>query len=291
MGNLDAKTVVDFGRQWESFDQAALSQSELQELFDAYFKIFPWGSLPPDAMGFDLGCGSGRWAKFVVPRVRTLHCIDPSKDAIQVARRNLNNHPNCEFHVASVENIPLPDGSMDFGYAIGVFHHVPNASEAIKSCVAKLKPGAPFLMYIYYAFENRPGWFRAIWRISDFMRRTISKFPFFLKYSVTSGIAASIYYPLARLSLIVERLGFNVEMVPLSPYRKRSFYTMRTDALDRLGTRLVHRFTNNEIREMMQIAGLDRIKFSESIPYWCAIGYKKCQNVAEAKPCAAYTAN
>lgn len=291
MSNFDSRTVEDFGREWKSFDQSVLSQAELQELFDAYFKIFPWESLVPDGLGFDLGCGSGRWAKFVAPRVGTLHCIDPSEEAIQVARRNLKDHPNCQFHVASVENIPLSDGSMDFGYAIGVLHHVPNVSEAIKSCVAKLKHGAPFLMYVYYAFENRPGWFRAIWRISEFMRHTISKFPFFLKYSITLGIAALIYYPLARLSLILEKMGFNVEMVPLSPYRKRSFYTMRTDALDRFGTHLEQRFTCNQIREMMQIAGLERIEFSQSFPYWCAIGYKKCQDTTGIKTCVASSVN
>jgi SAM-dependent methyltransferase len=230
--------------------------------------------LPPIAVGFDIGCGSGRWAKFVSPRVGTLHCIDPSEEAIFVAKRTLKDHRNCEFHVASVEDIPLPDGSMDFGYAIGVFHCVPNVPKAIQSCTAKLKAGAPFLLYMYYALENRPPWFRPIWKISDLMRRTISKFPCFLKYMVTSGIAALIYYPLARVSLIIEILGFSIEMIPLSAYRRRSFYTMRTDALDRFGTPIERRFTAEEIHEMMQKAGLERIQFSNS-SYWCAVGYRR----------------
>lgn len=29
-------------------------------------------------IGFDLGCGSGRWAFFVAPKVAKLHCIDRS---------------------------------------------------------------------------------------------------------------------------------------------------------------------------------------------------------------------
>jgi hypothetical protein len=95
-----------------------------------------------------------------------------------------------------------------------------------------------------------------------------------LKYWITSLIAGLVYYPLAKVSLILEKLGFNVEMVPLSAYRNRSFYTMRTDALDRFGTPIEHRFTAAEIQDMMEKAGLERIHFSNS-SYWCAVGYKK----------------
>jgi len=49
---------------------------------------------------------------------------------------------------------------------------------------------------------------------------------------------------------------------------------MRNDALDRFGTRVEHRFTGDEIRQMLSDAGLDRIVFSEKM-FWCAIGYKK----------------
>jgi hypothetical protein len=50
---------------------------------------------------------------------------------------------------------------------------------------------------------------------------------------------------------------------------------MRTDALDRFGTRLEQRFTKKQIRTMMQDAGLAEISFSEENPYWVAVGYRK----------------
>ena len=49
---------------------------------------------------------------------------------------------------------------------------------------------------------------------------------------------------------------------------------MRTDALDRFGTRLERRFTKDEIRAMMEYAGLENIRFSET-SFWTAVGYKK----------------
>jgi len=50
---------------------------------------------------------------------------------------------------------------------------------------------------------------------------------------------------------------------------------MRTDALDRFGTRLEQRFTRAEITRMMRDAGLENIRFSDGFPYWCAVGFKK----------------
>ena len=50
---------------------------------------------------------------------------------------------------------------------------------------------------------------------------------------------------------------------------------MRTDALDRFGTALEQRFTRQQIQVMMEAAGLERIQFSDLMPFWCAVGFKK----------------
>ena len=275
MRNVEPKTVRDFGREWEEFSQESLSEEELRRQFDRYFSVFPWDALPESPVGFDMGCGSGRWARFVAPRVGELHCIDASERALKVARRNLEEHENCRFIHASVEDAPPPDIGMDFGYSLGVLHHVPDTLAGIRSCVAKLKPGAPFLAYLYYAFDNRPFWFRAIWRCSDLARRVISRLPFRLKLAVSFVIASLVYLPLARLSRFLEARGVDADNIPLSFYRDFSFYSLRTDALDRFGTRLEHRFSRDEISQMFREAGLESIAFREDVPYWCVVGFRR----------------
>lgn len=220
-----------------------------------------------------MGCGTGRWAKFVAPRVGRLHCIDPSQ-AIKVAERVLGGLENVSFSNTSVSSSGLQPGSQDFGYSLGVLHHVPSTAAAVRSCADLLKPGAPLLIYLYYAFDNRPLWFRVLWRLSDFARRLISQLPPALKHLVTDSIAMLVYFPLACLSRLIVRLGFSADSVPLSFYRDHSFYTMRTDARDRFGTPLERRFTRLQIEKMMLDAGLKDIRFSESAPYWCAVGVK-----------------
>lgn len=272
--NLDPATVKSFGDEWSRFDQAAIEGAEAEAIFDEYFAVFPWAALPKDASGFDMGCGSGRWARLMAPKVGHLHCIDPSS-ALEVAKRSLADRDNVSFHQASVDDGALPADSQDFGYSLGVLHHIPDTGAALRSCVAMLKPGAPFLAYLYYAFDNRPAAFRFAWRCSDLLRRGIRRLPPRLKHAVTDTIAGVVYWPLAKLSLLGERLGLDVSNVPLSYYRSHSFYTMRTDSRDRFGTPLEQRFDRGQIESMMLAAGLRDVRFSEQAPYWCAVGIKR----------------
>jgi len=272
--NIDSATVRDFGHEWHRFDQSGATDSELARSFAEYFAIFPWQSLSRDAVGADFGCGSGRWAALVAPRVSHLHCIDASADAMAVAKKTLSSAGNVTFHEAALNAAPLFDASLDFAYSLGVLHHLPDPQAGLMACVQKLKPGAPMLIYIYYAFDNRPAWFRLLWRASDLVRRALSKIPFRLKSLITDLIAALVYWPLARLARVGKRLGRNVEHWPLSAYRWRSFYSMRNDALDRFGTRLEHRMTKAQIAAIMRKAGLRDIRFSDSAPFWCAVGFK-----------------
>jgi ubiquinone/menaquinone biosynthesis C-methylase UbiE len=274
MANLDEHTVAGFGDEWQRFDQNDVSAAELDDVFDSYFHIFPWDTLPPNAVGFDLGCGSGRWARRVAPRVGRLHCVDASAEALDVARRMLSGVGNCEFVEASVDAIPLANDSMDFGYSLGVLHHVPDTERGLRDCVRKLKPGAPFLVYLYYAFDNRPAWFRGIWRLSDVVRRGVSRMPTRARHAVADVLAATVYWPASRAALLLERAGRKVDSLPLAAYRNRTFYVMRNDSLDRFGTRLEQRFTRAEIEQMMTNAGLERIRFHDGVPYWCAVGYR-----------------
>jgi SAM-dependent methyltransferase len=275
MQNEHHATVAGFGEEWSRFDNTTLSDDERATIFAQYFGRFPWDRLPAQARGFDAGCGSGRWAAVVAGRVGELHCVDASDEALVVARRQLAGRPNCVFHHASVSALPFAPGSMDFGYSLGVLHHTPEPEDGLRSCVAALKPGAPFLVYLYYRFDNRPLWFRAVWGASDLVRRVVSRLPAKLRFLVTDVMAALVYWPLARTAALLERLGLKVDAFPLSYYRSRSFYVMRNDALDRLGTQLERRFTRVEIQAMMERAGLERVTFSPDVPYWCAVGFKR----------------
>jgi len=278
--NVDHDVAAGFGHEWSTFRQSEneFSQADREAIFQSYFHIFPWTDLAPDPIGIDVGCGSGRWSVMVAPKVGHLHLLDASADALAVARLNLNDATNVSFHLASVGDLPLEDNSLDFAFSLGVLHHVPDTAAAIRAIATKLKVGAPFLVYLYYALDNRPWWYRAIWRFSNFFRLIISHLPPTMRLVVSNVIAVVVYWPFARLAALVERAGCSPAAIPLESYRHRNFYVMRTDAYDRFCTRLEQRFTRQQVGQMLTDAGFGTIRFSDTVPYWCAVGTKR-QNV------------
>lgn len=278
MKNVDAAVVAGFGDEWSRFSHADRDDAELVRFHGSYFdELFPWANLPTAAVGADIGCGSGRVA--VVSRRRfsgTLHLIDPALPALEVARQHLGNRPDVIFHHASADDMPLADDSLDFAYCLGVLHHVPDTESALRNCVQKLKPGAPFLLYLYYRFDGLPWWFKAMWKASDLVRQAICRLPRPVQNLITDAIAAVVYWPLARGARLWERLfgPKGLEKWPLSFYRDRSFYMLRTDARDRFGTRLEKRYTQPEMRALMERAGLRDVQFQSKAPFWTALGYR-----------------
>lgn len=275
MKNVDPRTVSGFGREWSSFDQQGLNDRTRVAIFDDYFHLFAWQRLSRGATGADIGCGSGRWAMEVVPRIGHLHLVDASREALEVAKRNLGGAANCSFHHASVAKLPFCDHELDFAYSLGVLHHVPDTAAAIRAVSAKLKRGAPFLLYLYYAFDNRPFWFRMLWRASDAVRWIVSRLPYPLRLVISQVIATLVYYPAARLARTLDSRGWLPSAMPLAYYRDKPFYVMRTDALDRFGTRLERRFSKRQIRAMLEAAGFADVVFSDRAPFWCAVATKK----------------
>jgi hypothetical protein len=111
-----------------------------------------------------------------------------------------------------------------------------------------------------------------LWKLSEFIRYSVSRSPKPVRYGISQFLAATVYFPLSRLARLAERIGMRAESFPLAYYRGRSYYVLRTDALDRFGTRLEQRFTRAEVEAMMRDAGLVNIVFSPHAPFWCALG-------------------
>jgi SAM-dependent methyltransferase len=274
MPNLDPATVEGFGDEWVRFNQADLAESDKRSIFLSYFHLVCFEELPPTAVCADIGCGSGRWASQVCDRVHFLHLVDASGVALEVAKANLQDKANVSFSCASVEALPFANESLDFVYSLGVLHHVPDTALAIRSIAQKLKPGAKFLIYLYYCFDNRPRWFRWLWKFSEILRFVISRMPYPIRYFLSQVLACVVYWPSARIARILDRYDCLPDSWPLAIYRDRNFYVMRTDALDRFGTRLEQRFSRAMIEAMLQAAGMKDIRFSDSAPFWVAVASK-----------------
>ena len=73
--NIESEVINDFGLEWSKFNYKNINYSELKKIFNDYFRIFPFDKINKDSICFDMGCGTGRWAKFIAPKVKKLNCI------------------------------------------------------------------------------------------------------------------------------------------------------------------------------------------------------------------------
>jgi SAM-dependent methyltransferase len=254
-----------------------MDRTQTRDIFDIYFRLFPWTlDHLRDKTGADFGCGSGRWAALLAPFTTALYCIDASEGALATAASNLSDISQVRIMHASLADMHLlSNASLDFGYCLGVLHHTPDPLSGLQEISRVLRPGAPLLLYLYYAFDNRPKWFALLWRISNFARTLISALPRRAKFIVCDLIAFLVYWPLARAGRTLERIGKMPRNWPLAAYRHRSLYVMRNDALDRFGTPLEKRFSKQEISAMLATCGFERVTFSDIEPFWVSIAYKK----------------
>ena len=118
--------------------------------------------------------------------------------AVVAAQKNLSGSGNCQFHVAAVADLPFAEATLDFAYSLGVLHHLPDTCAGLRDCVRTLKPGTPFLVYLYYNLENRSFLFRQLWRVSDLVRRVVCRLPLGWRDTISGLIAAVVYWPLAQ---------------------------------------------------------------------------------------------
>jgi len=269
--NIDLSVVSSFGDEWTKFHY--FDNQDITQIGEMYFDIIDDNIINKNTKAIDVGCGTGRWTKFLLDRIEFMEAVDPS-EAIFAADKLLGDALNVRLSKTSTDNLPFADETFDFGMSIGVLHHIPDTRKALSDCVKKIKIGGYFYIYLYYALENRGILYRFVFQLSSILRNIISNLPSNPKKIICDVIAIAIYMPFILIGNFISKIGLKkiADKLPLKFYQDKSFFIIRNDALDRFGTSLEQRFTKNQVIEMMQNSGLQEIKVSNGEPYWHAIG-------------------
>ena len=250
-----------FGEEWKTYNKIL---PQHQKEFKLYFDLIDLEALESKRI-CDLGCGIGRWSYFLKDIAKEIVLVDFSESIFE-ARKNLSESDNIIFIMADILDLPFQDDTFDFIFSLGVLHHIP--SPALQS-VRKLSNLAPeFLVYLYYALDNRGILYKLIFYLVDLIRNLISN----ITSSTTRKILTEIlmwqlYIPTIFVGKIMSMLGVNASKVPFySIYGHMNLGRIRQDVYDRFFTRIEQRVTKKEIQKLSDT--FSEIIVSEGLPYW-----------------------
>jgi ubiquinone/menaquinone biosynthesis C-methylase UbiE len=115
--NHRSETVEDgYDRIYKQYDSYRSISANRRELND-FLKLLPTGSKV-----LDIGCGSGKIAKYLTDHGHNLVGIDISRNMLKLAKHAV---PAAEFHKQDVCDLDFPEGSFDGALALYSIIHVP----------------------------------------------------------------------------------------------------------------------------------------------------------------------
>jgi ubiquinone/menaquinone biosynthesis C-methylase UbiE/DNA-binding transcriptional ArsR family regulator len=117
------------GRSWEAIGHLALR-------------------LTPAIDVADLGAGEGLVSQLLAHRARQVWCIDNSPRMVEVGSElaQKNGLANLTYKLGDIENVPLPDQSVDLAILSQALHHAQHPQKAVDETYRILRPGGQVLI-------------------------------------------------------------------------------------------------------------------------------------------------
>ncbi|NEO86572.1 MAG: class I SAM-dependent methyltransferase [Spirulina sp. SIO3F2] len=128
------------------------------------------GYFRPEMQVLEIGCGTGSTALLHAPHVQHIRAIDFSANMIAIAQAKADAQQvtNVTFEQAVIEDLAIPDQSLDMVLGLSILHLLPDKDAAIASVYQMLKPGGIFITSTA-CLGDTMGWFKLIGPIGRFL--------------------------------------------------------------------------------------------------------------------------
>ncbi len=124
----------------------------------------------PDSEVLEFGCGTGSTAIVHAPKVKHIRATDVSSKMLKIARGKAETQgiENITFEQVTIEDLEVPDGSVDMVMAHSILHLLEDKEAAIAKAFKMLKPGGVFVTSTV-CLGNSMKWFRFIAPVGHFL--------------------------------------------------------------------------------------------------------------------------
>lgn len=125
----------------------------------------------PDMEVLEFGCGTGSTAIVHAAYVKHIRATDISSGMIDIARRKAAaaNLSNVTFEATAIEDLGIPDQSLDAVLGMSILHLLENKEAVIKDVYRMLKPGGVFVTSTV-CLGDKMKFFKVLGPIGRFLR-------------------------------------------------------------------------------------------------------------------------
>jgi len=251
-----------YTRFWEEWS-GVLPYHERE--FNEYYDLVDLSSLN-GAMVMDAGCGMGRWSYMLSKKCdASQFVLVDFSEAIFTARQLMKDEERALFIMADLTKLPFKEGFADFIMALGVLHHLPvNCLDAVRD-LGRFAPR--LLVYLYYALDNKPFYYRWLLRAYTPVRLMLCKVrsqAFRVAFSWFGLIF--IYLPFIILGTLLKPFGLS-RFIPLyNEHAWAGLEGMRHSVYDRFFTLIEQRVSRVQIKELEDT--FDEVRIADGQAYW-----------------------
>lgn len=209
----------------------------------------------------DAGCGTGRNSLWLHKKgAKKVLAFDVEPSTVQVASRNLENYKNIEVSQMSIYNASLPDTNLaDIVFSIGVIHHLADPTAALLNLFNLLKPNGVLVIWVYGKEGNK--WL--LWFLEP-VRKITRHIPMPILNSLSNILAFPLF------TYLHMPLPKSTYLKLISTFR---YWHLKSIVLDQLLPNIANYWTQEEVRELLQVAGFRNISIkSVNGMSWSASG-------------------
>jgi SAM-dependent methyltransferase len=263
---LRARTIADFGEQWTLYPSTGGFFSS-SALFNDFLDPLLSDRDVAGCRVADIGAGTGRFVN-VLAAAGAAHVValEPS-GAMRVLRENTQRfRDRITYLDGTGERLPA-SGDLDYVFAIGVLHHIPDPDPVVAAAFRALRPGGTIAIWLYGREGNTTYLLlaRSLWWLT---RR--------LPHRGLALIAHALY-PVVRCYMAACRW----RRLPLAAYMRRVMLPLtpaarRVVIYDQLNPAYAKYYTCEEARALIERAGFTGVRLHHRHGFsWTVVGTKE----------------
>ncbi len=131
------------------FDRVAQDWDEMRENFfsdEVRVTALSTATVQKGKIAADIGAGTGFISEGLIQAGLQVIAVDQSEAIMKEMKRKFADIETIDYRVGQAQNLPIPNGTVNYAFANMYLHHVESPSEAIAEMVRILKPAGKLVI-------------------------------------------------------------------------------------------------------------------------------------------------